>query len=154
MKSIFETEIDIPQAKLAEFYANPENNMKWMTDVERCEYLGGIPGRPGSKYRMVPKKGNMVFVVTIVSNNLPNESSAILESSNVNVAVTGKFIALSPLKTKFVSEQVFTFKGIVSKAFGLLAGGAIKKAHHKHMNSFKQAAMDIQNSDKQMIQNV
>ena len=153
MKSIFETEIDIPQAKLAEFYANPKNNTKWMTDVERYEYLGGIPGRPGSKYRMMPKKGNMVFVVTIVSNDLPNELSAILESSNVNVLVTGKFIALSPIKTKFISEQIFTFKGIISKAFGLLAGRAIKKAHYNHMNSFRQVVMAIQNSEE-VFQNV
>ncbi len=138
MKSIFETEINIPQAKLAEFYANPENNVKWMDDLERCEYISGKVGMPGSKYRFIPKKGTMVFTATVLTRDIPNELQLILESPTVDVLVTAKFIALSPEKTKFISEEVFTFKGFFNKAFGFLAKGAIKKAHHKHMEDLKK----------------
>jgi len=143
MKSIFEAEIDVPQAKLAKFYANPENNIKWMVDLERCEFISGELGMPGSKYRLVPKKGNMIFTATVISKDLPNESVLILEAPSVNVLVTGKFIALSHEKTKFISEEIFTFKGLFNKAFGFLASAAVKKAHYKHMNDFKQIVKTI-----------
>ena len=142
MKSVFETEVDIPQARLAELYANPENNIKWMPDVEKYEPISGTPGMVGSKYKLIPKKGNLVFTVTVISRNLPNEIRLHLEASSVNVLVVGKFIALSSEKTKFLSEEIFTFKGF-NKLFGFFAQGAVRKAHHKHMNSFKEFAMSI-----------
>jgi hypothetical protein len=143
MKSIFEAEINIPQAKLAEFYANPENNVKWMVDLERVEFISGELGMPNSKYRLIPKKGNMVFIATVLSRDLPNESKLFLESPSVDVLVIAKFIALSPEKTKFISEEIFTFKGFLNKAFGFLAKGAVKKAHHRHMKDFKEISITI-----------
>ena len=135
MKSVFETEVEIPQTKLAELYSNPENNTKWMHDLERNEPISGTQGMLGSKYRMVPKKGNMIFTATVISRNLPDHVQLLLEDKNVNVLVTGKFFALSPTKTKFLSEEVFTFNGIY-KLLGLFAHSAIKKAHHQHMRDF------------------
>lgn len=41
MISIFETEIKVPQAKLAGFYANPENNVWWMKGLVKVEPLSG-----------------------------------------------------------------------------------------------------------------
>jgi len=141
MKSIFETVINIPQARLAELYANPENSTKWMLDVERYEPVSGSPGMPGFKFRLIPKKGKMIFTATIISKNLPSEIKLNLDASTVNVLVTGKFIALAPDKTKFISAEVFNFKGIFNKIFGFAAQGAIRKAHHKHMNDFIEFAM-------------
>jgi hypothetical protein len=140
MKSIFETEVNIPHTKLAELYANPENSIKWMLDLEKYEPISGKPGMPGSKYRLIPRKGNMIFTATVISSDLPAEIKLNLESNNVNVLVTAKFIALSPEKTKFISEEVFIFKGIFHKVFGFLAQSAVRKAHHKHMNDFIEFA--------------
>jgi hypothetical protein len=140
MKSIYETELNISQAKAAELYANPENSTKWMSDIKKYEPLSGRPGTRGSKFRLIPKKGKMIFTATILSRELPKKVQLKLEASNVNVLVTGKFTALSHEKTKFVSEEEFTFKGIFNKLFGLLARSGIKKAHHKHMDAFKKFA--------------
>ena len=98
---------------------------------------------PNSKYRLIPKKGNMVFIATVLSRDLPNESKLFLESPSVDVLVIAKFIALSPEKTKFISEEIFTFKGFLNKAFGFLAKGAVKKAHHRHMKDFKEISITI-----------
>jgi hypothetical protein len=140
MKSIFETEINIPQARIAELYSNPENAIKWMSDIERYEPISGKTGMPGYKYRLIPKKGNMIFTATVISRDLPDEVSLNLEASNVNVLVTGKFIPVSSGKTKFISEEIFTFKGLFNKMFGFLAQGVIRKAHHKHMDDFMRFA--------------
>ena len=139
MKSVFETEVDVPQAKLAALYSDPENNTKWMHDLERNEPISGTQGMVGSKYRMVPKKGSMIFTATVVSKELPHEVQLLLEDKNATVLVTGKFFAVSPTRTKFVSEEIFTFKGLY-KIFGLLARNAIRKAHHQHMKDFIEFA--------------
>lgn len=43
MTCIFETEINAAHIKLAGSYANAENNVKWMFDLERIEALSGEP---------------------------------------------------------------------------------------------------------------
>ena len=137
MKSVIELEINVPRAKLAELFADPKNNTKWMDDLERYEPLSGTPGRPGSKYCLVPKTGDMVFIATVIARDLPHESRLILESSKVVVSVTDKFVALSSEKTKLISEEVFSFKGLFNKIYGFLVQRAIKNAHRRHMEGFK-----------------
>ena len=39
MKSVFEIEVNVPQEKLAELFAEPENYKKWMGDLEGFEIL-------------------------------------------------------------------------------------------------------------------
>lgn len=68
---------------------------------------------PGSKYRMAPKTGDMVFVATVIARDLPDESRLILEASNVVVSLKARFVALSSEKTRLISEEVFSFKGAV-----------------------------------------
>ena len=140
MKSVIELEIDMPLAKLAALFADPQQNTSWMDDVDRVETISGQLGMPGSQYRLVPKKGKMVFVATVGARNLPTESHLFLEASNVTVSVKGNFVALSSDRTRLISEEVFSFKGPLNKVFGFLAQGAIKKAHRRHMEAFKRFA--------------
>jgi hypothetical protein len=140
MKSVIELEIDVPQARLAALFADPQQNTRWMDDVDRVETISGQLGMPGSKYRLVPKKGKMVFVATVVARNLPTESHLRLEASNVTVSVKGTLVALSSDRTRLRSEEVFSFKGPVNSVFGFLARGAIRSSHRRHMEAFKRFA--------------
>jgi hypothetical protein len=144
MKSIVAIEINVPKEKLAALFADPDNNIQWMDDLERFEHISGEPGMPGSKYRLVPKAGqkNMDFIATVTARNLPDESRLLLEASNVVVSVKGTFTGLSPDRTKLISEEIFTFRGLFNKMFGFLAQRVIKKAHRRHMESFKRFAED------------
>jgi hypothetical protein len=142
MRSVVELEIDVPQARLAALFADPQQNTSWMDDVDRVETISGQLGMLGSKYRLVPKKGRMVFVATVVSRNLPTESQLSLEASNVTVSVKGIFVAISPRRTRLTSEEVFSFKGPLDKVFGFVAQRAIKGAHRRHMVAFKRFAED------------
>ena len=94
---------------------------------------------PGSTFRLVPKKGDMVFLATVISRTLPDEVRLNLDASSVDVSVTGTFVALSPGSTRLVSEEVFAFKG-AHKLFAFAAEGHIKTAHRRHMDAFKQFA--------------
>jgi hypothetical protein len=140
MKSVIELEIDVPQTRLASLFADPQQNIKWMDDIERVEAISGQLGMPGSKYRLVPKKGKMVFVATVLARNLPTEAHLSLEASSVTASVKGTFVALSSDRTRLTSEEVFSFKGPLNRVFGFLARGAIKNAHRRHMESFKRFA--------------
>jgi hypothetical protein len=140
MKSIVELEINVHQARLAELFADPENNTKWMDDLDRYEPMSGTPGMPGSKYRLIPKTGSMIFIVTVIARDLPDESRLILEASNVEISVSVRFVALSPEETKLISEEVFSFKGIFNKVFGFVAQRTIRNAHRRHMEAFKRFA--------------
>ena len=140
MTSVVDLEIDVPQARLAELHANPELSTEWMDDVERYEAVAGQPGMPGSQYRLLPKTGAMVFVATVISRNLPNELRLQLDATQVRVSVTARFVALSAERTRLISEQVFRFRGLFNRVIGVLAGGAIRKAHRRHMEAFKRFA--------------
>jgi len=140
MKSVVDLESEAPQAKVALLFADPENNPKWMDDIERYEPLSGEPGMPGSTYRLVPKTGKMIFHVTVVARNLPNEVRLSLDASNVTVSVEGTFKSLLSDRTLLTSAEVFRFRGMFNKIFGLLAQSSIKKAHRKHMEAFKRFA--------------
>jgi uncharacterized membrane protein len=139
MKSIVEVEINKPRQEVATLFADPSNNPKWMKDLKRYEPVIGDRGKPGSQYRLIPKKGNVVFLATVLSRK-PDELRLNLEASNVNVSVTGKLEALSPEKTKLISEEVFTFKGLFNSILGLFAGKSIKSVHRRHIEDFKQFA--------------
>jgi len=140
VKSVVEIEIHVPRARVADLYADPQQNTKWMDDVERIEPISGELGMPGSKYRLVAKKGDMVFVATVLARNLPAELHLSLEGRNMTVAVKGLLTALSPTSTRLTHEQVFSFNGLFSNVLGLLGRRAIKKAQRRHMEAFKHFA--------------
>lgn len=136
MKSIVDITINAPRAKLVELFANPENIPKWMDDT-KYEPISGTPGQPGSKYRMISTTGQMDFVATVVASD-PNQTRLDLDSPMVAVAITDTFIELGPQQTRLISEEEFRFKGLLNRVKGLFAGGAIKKAHRRHMEAFKR----------------
>ena len=140
MKSTVELDIQAPREEVAALSADPANITKWMHDLERYEPIQGTPGMPGSTYRMVPKTGNMVFVATVLSRNLPDQVLLRLDGKNVVVLVTDWFIATSPRATRMVSEEEFQFTTLFSRLFGLVAQQSIRKAHRQHMESFKAFA--------------
>jgi hypothetical protein len=140
MKSLVEVEINLPQKEAAELYADPRNNSKWMHDIARYEPLTGEEGMPGSIYRLVPKEGDMIFVATVVERNLPDELRLHLEASEVEVEVRGTFFSLSPTWTKFISEEVFTFKDADDETVSPSVKEDIKAAHRKHIEDFKRFA--------------
>jgi hypothetical protein len=137
MKSMVEVEIYRPQKEAAELYADPRNNPKWMHDIARYEPLSGEEGLPGSTYRLVPKERDMIFVATVVERNLPDELRLHLEASDVEVEVRGTFFSLSPTRTKFLSEQVFTFNGAEAETVSSSVKDDIKTAHRRHIEDFK-----------------
>jgi len=114
----------------------PNGWTTWREGNRSVDQLGMV----GSKYRLVPKKGDMVFVATVLARSLPSELHLSLEAENVSVSVKGLFTPLSPTSTRLTHEQVFTFKGAFNKVFGIFARPAIRKAQRRHIDAFKRFA--------------
>jgi hypothetical protein len=140
MKSVVELDIDGPRERIAALFADPANNPRWMDELARCEPLSGSLGTTGSTYRMVPKTGDMVFVATIVSRNLPDEVRLRLDGKNVIVSITDRFSVTSAGATRLRSVEEFQFTSLFSRLFGFLAQRSIRRAHRKHIESFKEFA--------------
>jgi len=139
MKSVIELDIAAPPSRVAELFDDPELFPRWMDDLERVERLSGDPGvRTGARYRMVPKQGTLVFVVTVIGRGAPHRSHLVLDAPTVSVSVTGKFSDLPGGRTRLVSEETFMFKGLLGRLFGLLGYFSVKRAHRRHMEAFKR----------------
>ena len=139
MKDTVVVRINGPLERVAELFADPSKNTSWMDDVERYEPLSGEQGMPGSTYRLIPRKGSMVFTATVVDRKLPRELRLRLEASSVAVDVHATLSTLANGQTRLVSEEEFEFKGL-AKLFSVFARPAIRKAHRQHMEAFKQFA--------------
>jgi hypothetical protein len=138
MKSIVQVEINAPVFEVANLFVDPRNSPKWMLDLDRYEPVSGERGEIGSTYRLVPKKGNMVFLATVIRLDLPHDLCLHLSGASVDVTVTGKLKALSPTKTQLVSEELFEFKGLLFSIFSVLARNSIRSAHRQHIEDFKR----------------
>ena len=139
MKSKVEVEINKPLPEVADLFFNPANNPKWMEDLERYEPVSGEQGRLGSAYRLIPKKGNMIFLATVVAQSA-DEVKLNFEASNVRVLIKGKLVALPAARTKLISEEEFIFKGLFNSLFGFLVQKSIKAVHRHHIQNFKRFA--------------
>jgi uncharacterized protein YndB with AHSA1/START domain len=140
MRSVVDLEIAAPRERVAELYADPDNNPKWMEDLERNEPISGKLGEPGSRYRMVSKDSDMHFVVTVVSVRLPENVQLHLDWKQSTVDINVDFRQQDVGTTRFVSTEDFNFTGLLPRIFGRLATRAIKSAHRRHMEAFKRFA--------------
>ena len=140
MKSVVEIDIAAQQSIVAALYMDPANNPKWMDELDRIEPISGDLGEPGSVYRMVPKRDDMVFVATVLAKHHPNETRLALVAPGTSVSIQVRLHKLAWDRTRFISEEEFRFEGWVGTARGLLAAPAIKRAHRRHMLAFKRFA--------------
>ena len=140
MKSVVEVDINVSQARLAALFADPRLVPEWKDDVERYEPIRGDHGMAGSRYRLIPKTGPMVFDVTVQARNIPTELRLLLEASTVTIAARATFTAVDSTRSRLRSEEKFMFKGLLRHIVGFSARGAIRMAHARHIDAFKRFA--------------
>lgn len=140
----YTVEIVIEQSvdKVVELFDNPENMKKWMKGLVSFEHVSGEAGMPGAVSKLKFQQGKRLIEMTetITSRNLPNEFSGTYEASGVVNHGKHRFLAISDLQTKYVSEQEFIFNTFAMKVMGFLMPGAFKKQTLKYMQDFKSFA--------------
>jgi len=141
MRSVIELEINAPREKVAELFDNPRMFPRWMDEVERVEPVSSSSRVPlGSEFRIVPKEGRRVFRGRFLRREPPYRTRLLLDAPTVRVDVRGTFVKLSEERTKLISEEVVGFKGLFGRLLGFLGRRAIRRAHRRHMESFKRFA--------------
>jgi carbon monoxide dehydrogenase subunit G len=140
MKYTNEIIINRPVTEVVEKFDSAENLFKWMNGLLEYEHISGESGRPGSKSKFVMKSGNrkMDMVETILSNNLPDEFSAVYEMKGLENIQVNHFTELSDNKTKYTCEAEFKFENFGMKLIGMLFPGAFKKQSYGFMKNFKE----------------
>ena len=142
MKYTVEIELDLPRDRVVALFDNADNLYKWMEGLESMEHLSGEPGQSGAKTKLVFKMGNRVIemIETITARELPDRFDTTYEVDGVFNIVSTRFIATSPDKTMYASDQEFQFNSLLMKVFGLLMPGSFKKQSLKYLKDFKRFA--------------
>jgi uncharacterized membrane protein len=137
MQDVVTVEIDAPRGRVAELFADPRNNPKWMEDLKRFQLIKGKPGAPGSMYRLAQQEGELDFTATVIARDLPREVRLALDSSKVSVSIRTTFRNHDG-RTHLVSAERFRFKGLFGPLLGWLAKRSIHRAHVRQMQAFKR----------------
>lgn len=141
MKYSCEVEIDLNIDQVIKLFDNPENLREWQPALLSFEPLSGKPGYPGAKSRLKFKIANqdIEMIETVTVRNLPHEYSGTYDSKGVFNIVKNSFTALSPTRTRFVSDQEFRFSGFM-KAVGLMMPDLFKNTSRQYLQNFKEFA--------------
>lgn len=141
MQYTSEIEILLPRQRVVELFDNPDNLSKWMPGLLSFEHVKGVPGQVGAQSRLTFQMGkrNMVMTETVTVRNLPDEFSGTYETNGVVNEVRNKFIAIDEGRTKYISESIFNFSGIM-KFIAPLMKGTFKKTSLDYLVRFKAFA--------------
>lgn len=141
MKYAVEIELDIPVEKVKELFDKEDNLFKWQPSLKALEPISGEPGTNGAKSKLVYKNGRRIIemIETIISNELPERLDCTYEAKGVYNEVSNRFESITEHKTKWVSENVFEFSGMM-KLMGFFMKSAFPKETEKSMALFKSFA--------------
>ncbi len=79
-------------------------------------------------------------MATVLAKEPPAETRLALVAPNTSVSVKASLCKVSEERTKLISEETFHFPGLFGRIIGVVAAPAIKRAHRRHMESFKRFA--------------
>jgi uncharacterized protein YndB with AHSA1/START domain len=141
MRYTCEVTIDLPRERVVELFDDPENLAKWQPGLQSVELIGGEEGQPGAQSRLVyDEKGRRVEMVeTIDVRSLPDEFSATYEAKGVWNWSANRFFEEGSNVTRWVMENEFKFKGLMT-LMGILMPGVFRKQTLGDMNRFKAFA--------------
>lgn len=136
MKFTCSIDIESDRFKVVEIFSNPENLKFFQEGLKSIEHLEGPPGQKGSTARLVYEK--LELIETILSNNLPNDFTALYEHKHMTNTMHVEFIDLGNNRTRYNSEIHYTkFNGLFIKIIAKLFPGMFKKQVLKWMRLFK-----------------
>jgi hypothetical protein len=141
MEYTVEIEIDLPRDRVIELFDSTENLYKWQRGLLSFEHVSGEPGQTGAQSEMVFQMGKRTIKMleTITLRDLPEKFHSTYDAPGVHNPVENTFDEVSPDKTRWVSHNVFHFRGFM-KLIGFFLKGAFPKQSLKYMEDFKAFA--------------
>ena len=136
-------DIDRPRDEVIAKMDDADNLVKWQEGLQSFTLIEGEAGQKGAKSELVFLMGKreMKMVETIIERDFPERFDATYDAKNVHNIVRNRFLETGPNTTRWESENVFEFKGVM-KLMGVLAKGAFPKQSLKYMQDFKAFVED------------
>ncbi|HYX08061.1 MAG TPA: SRPBCC family protein, partial [Bacteroidales bacterium] len=103
-------DINKPQSKVAELFADPKNLREYQDGFQKKELVSGQMGQEGAVSKMYYKYGkrDMELIETITKNNLPNSFDAFYHHKHMDNTMKCKFVPLDDNKIRYEYEFEYT----------------------------------------------
>ena len=132
--------INAPLDDVMKLHSNPEYYSKWQDGFISYNTFSGTTGELGAKSRIVLSGpgGEMELIETILENNLPLKSVALVEHVHMINTMTNSFESIPENRTKWNSTIEYTkFIGIMPKLMAFFMPGLFRKQTQKWLDQFK-----------------
>ena len=142
MKYSCSIEIEVPLDKLVRLWENESNFKYWQDGFQSIEHISGTPNTVGAKSRIILEdKRRVELIETIITNNLPEEKTAVYEHIHMTNTQTSRFNKINENRTEYISEVEYTkLNGFMIKLMARLFPGKFKQQSQKWMDQFKSFA--------------
>ena len=134
-------DINQPQKKVAELFANPENLKEFQDGFIRKELISGEEGKDGAVSKMYYKYGRneMELTETITANRLPDTFEASYHHKHMDNTMKCTFIPLSDNQTRYEYEFEYTrINWFMPRLIAILFPGMYRRQGEKWMKQFKE----------------
>jgi len=139
MKYTCIVEINAPLKKVVALWEDENNFKEWQDGFQSIEYIGETAHVKGAQAKIIlDGQQRIELLETIISNNLPEEKTALYEHIHMTNTQTSRFKAIDENKTLYTSEVEYVkFNGLLIKVIAKLFPSKFKQQSQKWMNQFK-----------------
>lgn len=139
MKYTCTIQINAPLDKVVSLWENEAYFKEWQDGFESFTHLEGIPNTKNAKSKIVLNDNQRIELIeTIITNNLPQEKTALYEHIHMTNTQTSRFEALDDQNTLYISEvEYIQFNGWMIKLMAKFFPGKFKGQSEKWMKQFK-----------------
>lgn len=132
-------DIDLPLEEVVEKFRNTENYYDWMKGLKKIEHHKGEAGKEGTEtyIHFDTGKRKMKMLERIITNDLPKSYKVSYEVNGVYNEVDNNFEALDGERTRYTTDNLFEFKGLM-KVIAFFMKNTFKKQSLKYLNDFKK----------------
>ncbi|MFC1852637.1 SRPBCC family protein [candidate division CSSED10-310 bacterium] len=136
-------DVNKPQSKVAELFADPNYLKEYQDGFVKKELISGKMGEDGAVSKMYYKYGKreMELIETIVANRLPDSFESSYHHKHMDNTMKCYFIPLSETKTRYEYGFEYTrISWVMPKLMAMLFPGMFRKQGEKWMRQFKELA--------------
>ena len=141
MKHKGSIDINKPQSRVAELFADPNSLKEYQDGFQKKELVSGQMGQEGAVSKMYYKYGNrdMELTETITANRLPDSFEAHYHHKHMDNTMKCTFVPLDDNKTRYEYEFEYTrINWVMPKLMAILFPGMYRKQGDKWMRQFKE----------------
>ena len=146
-------DINKPQKKVAELFADPDNLKYYQDGFLRKVGVSGQAGQDGAVSKLYYQYGKreMELTETITANRLPDSFEAYYHHKHMDNTMKCRFVPVDANKTRYEYEIEYTrINWVMPKLMAILFPGVYRKQVEKWMRQFKAY---VQNPELQKSHN-